>query len=151
MIPTNPGPWLIPGLSSRMIDLHALAGEKALTMGEIAQKLSFEFEVEITRNAVIGRCRRLGLAARPSPLPQKKLCKPVRVDAPIAPVEAERLAEDNALTIYQLREGDCKFVLNDLMARPPFLFCGKAAVREGSPWCLEHYNRCHVKARLEWE
>ena len=152
MTPTNPGPWLIPGLSSRMIDLHALTGAKALTMGEIAQKLSFEFEIELTRNAVIGRCRRLGLAARPSPLPQKKLrSKPVRVDAPIAPVEAERLPEDNALTIYQLDSDTCKFFLGKIEDYPPYLYCGKQVLREGVPWCPEHYARCHVKARLEWE
>jgi len=155
--PTNPGPWLIPGITQRLIELHALSGEQAMTMRAIAEQLSAEFDVKLTANACIGRKHRLSLPNRPTitdvrgKKPMEKANRShTKVDAPIAPIEAERFS-DNALTIYQLRDGDCKFVLNDLMARPPFLFCGKAAVREGVPWCPEHYARCHVKARLEWE
>jgi hypothetical protein len=158
MTPTNPGPWLIPGITQRLIELHALSGEQAMTMSAIAKQLSVEFDVKLTTNACIGRKHRLRLANRPTitdvrgKKPMEKANRShTKVDAPIAPLEAERLSEDNALTIYQLRDGDCKWPFGAMLDRPPFFYCGKAAVREGSPWCPEHYARCHVKARLEWE
>ena len=156
MTPTNPGPWLIAGLSARMVELHALTGAKELTMGEIASHLEHEFNVEITRNAVIGRCRRLGLPARPSPLPPVKTARVkaarVRVDAPIVPdIALVALKEQgNALTIYQLDSDTCKFPLGEIEDRPPYLFCGKPTRREGVSYCAAHYSRCHIKARVEW-
>jgi hypothetical protein len=154
MTPTNPGPWLIPGLSSRMVELHAQKGAKELTMGEIASHLEHEFNVEITRNAVIGRCRRLGLPARPSPLPPVKTARVkaarVRIDAPIVPREALVKEQGNSLTIYQLDNDTCKFVLGAVEDYPPYLFCGQPTKREGVSYCAAHYSRCHIKARVEW-
>jgi hypothetical protein len=160
--PTNPGPWLIAGLSARMVELHALTGAKELTMGEIANMLTSEFRAslgdsDVTRNAVIGRCRRLGLPARPSPLPPVKTArvkagKPLRIDAPIVPLEALVALKEqgDALTIYQLDNDTCKFPLGEVSDYPPYLFCGKPTKREGVSYCAAHYSRCHVRARVEW-
>ena len=73
----------------------------------------------------------------------------VRIDAPIVPYEAVRLAEDNALTIYQLGYGDCRWPLGEAMARPPFLYCGHAAI-EGRPYCAAHCAKAYNAPQVRW-
>ena len=140
------GPWIIPGLTQRLIELHATN----ISMRDVADKLSFDYEVEITRNAVIGRCRRLGLPSRPSgkpSLPQEKtyrIRKRVSIDAPIAPMAPiSPVGQDDApLTIYQLRDGDCHWPLGETFAKPPFMYCGQAT-EEGFAYCPDHHKRAH--------
>ena len=145
-------PWAIAGIDARLRELH---GDKLLSMREIADRISFEFEVGISRNAIIGRARRIGLPKRPagtsrSPTIAPKRKPPVRVDAPIAPT-IEPVAEPGlavamplppGLTIYQLREGVCKFPLGGAYDRPPYFYCGKATKFDRS-WCHEHFRRVH--------
>ena len=93
---TNPalGPWVIPGINKRLRDLHARKGPKQLSMSQIRDILNAEFKTSLTRNAIVGRCHRMVLAARPSPLGNRflkkgvKPMKTVKVDAPIVPLEA---------------------------------------------------------------
>jgi len=141
-------PWTLPGINQRLRELDALTGDKAMTMGEIAERLSFEFEVAITRNSVIGRRHRLNLPQRgPSPPPKarKRTEKPkmthIRVDAPIAP-ELPIVENTTAgLDILQLRNNSCRWPLGDLMeTRPPYLFCGKRTLFD-RPYCRAHYER----------
>src|SRR6187399_31075 len=136
--------WLIPGVDARLRELHALGGDAALSMGEIADRLSLEFRIAITRNSVIGRCGRIGLKrggvtvkmrAAKKAGERKIRIRPIRVDAPIVP---EMPVDDNAagLTLLQLRRDTCSWPLGDLMTTyPPYLFCGKV-VRFGRPYCL---------------
>jgi GcrA cell cycle regulator len=117
---------------------------KQLSFTEIARLLSETFGVELTRNACIGKARRLGLPMRdntPRP-PRQRYLKPVkveRVEAPIEPIEARlpelRLTE--GLTILQLREGDCKWPLGETYARPPFQYCGEPSLL-GRSYCVTH-------------
>jgi len=141
-------PWDTPGLMDR---LAALCKEP-LTAKVIAEMLSSEFQLDVTRNAVIGRIHRHGLQlhfepkfkpgsnpGRPrksKPDKQVKMVK-LHVDAPIAPEEAARPSEAEALTIYQLQRGDCRWPLGRTYQRPPYLYCGKQAVFE-RPYCGEH-------------
>jgi GcrA cell cycle regulator len=154
------GPWLAPGINERLIELHALTGMEAMSMGEIAAKLSFEYDALITRNAVIGRCGRLCLPLRPSgrqtrPRPGMKRKSRKRsprsrkrFEEPIAPLEAlPNQTDDRPLTIYQLNQHNCHWPLGEFEDRPPYLYCGKVAAREGCFWCPEHYSRTHVVAR----
>jgi hypothetical protein len=141
----NASPWAIAGIDARLRELH---GDKLLSMREIADRISFEFEVGISRNAVIGRARRIGLPKRPSGAPRSptiapKRKPPVRIDAPIAPA-IEPVAEPlpPGLTIYQLREGVCKFPLPQAEDHPPYFYCGKATKIDRS-WCDEHFRRVH--------
>jgi hypothetical protein len=140
--------WIDPRINLRLRELHRLKGDAELNMGEIADRLSSEFRVTVTRNAVIGRCHRLDLPRRVAPLPpraRKKVEKPmtvkhIRVDAPIVP---EMPAADPAagLTLLQLSPGSCRWPLGELMkTRPPYLFCGKV-VRFGTPYCPVHDDR----------
>jgi hypothetical protein len=148
MIAPYDNPWEIPGINARLVELHA----SDLTMRAIADRLSFEFEREIGRNSVIGRCRRLGLANRPNvPPPGRKVkvkVKKVVVDAPIAP-EPEP-APRHGLTIYQLKDGVCKWPLGEVEARPPYFYCGEFA-EEGCSYCGEHHVKAHgAPARVVW-
>ena len=143
--------WLIPGINARLIELHALSGEHALTMAQIADKLSFEFEVELGRNAIIGRCHRLGLPMRPAvpfvhrKTPQAKRIR-VRVEAPIEPAFAEALAGQAGLTIHQLREGVCRWPLGEVNDTPPYVYCGEAT-EYGCSWCPAHFDKAHPRVR----
>ena len=143
--------WLRPGINARLIELHALSGARALTMAQIADKLSFEFEVELGRNAIIGRCHRLGLPIRPMvPFPRKKTPQAkrirVRLEAPIEPVFAEAMAGQAGLTIYQLREGVCRWPLGEVNDTPPYVYCGEAT-EYGCPWCSTHFDKAHPRVR----
>ena len=149
---------VIPGLSQRLIELHALTGARMLSMGQIAEKLNAEFHTEITRNAVIGRCRRIGLTGRIPGTPRsKKVRAPKRVaskpDAPIAPIRLRQVASPDAvkrrrnesLSIYQLREDDCHWPLGAVDDYPPFQYCGKPSLF-GRPYCPVHHKRAHNNA-----
>jgi hypothetical protein len=147
------GPWLKPGITERLEELHAVLGMGELSMGEIANRLSDEFGATVTRNAVIGRCRRQGLPKRmalkwskPAPPRKRKKRRPRRrlvIDLPpILPVEPAP-PNGTPLTIYQLNDKNCHWPLGPVDDRPPYLFCGKPAVHEGCPWCGEHYDEAH--------
>ena len=147
--------WSIPGITQRLIELHALGGADHMTMGQIAEKLSAEFKVELTKNSVIGRSHRLKLELRDNvpfvrrkatPMPKRKY----RVDAPIPPLEAERLPEINVLTIYQLTHGDCHWPLGEMLDYPPFLYCGQVAI-EGRPYCAAHCRKAYNAPNMRWE
>jgi hypothetical protein len=147
--------WLTPGITERLIELHALSGADAMTMREIADKLSFEFELEVGRNAVIGRVYRLGLPMRDTVPFRKRKSGPkpkriyVRVGAPIEPACAKVPVGQTGLTILQLRDGVCKFPLGEALQRPPYLYCGEVA-EEGCSYCGEHYARTHSVPKVRW-
>ena len=139
------GPWVIPGINKRLKDLHARKGLKQLSMSQIRDILNAEFKTNLTRNAIVGRCHRLVLEARPSPLGNrflKKGVKPMRiikVDAPIVPLEAmlPDVRLQSGLTIYQTGNGDCKWPLGKADASPPYLYCGDP-VMDDRPYCGTH-------------
>jgi hypothetical protein len=153
MTPTNHGPWSLPGITQRLIELHALTGVEQLSMEAIAQKLSKEFDVVLTRNAVIGRSHRLRLEMRDNvPFARKKVVKMKpnrRVDAPIPPLEATVKVNDETLTIYQLGDGDCHWPLGEMQDLPPFQFCGKEALF-GRPYCQSHSKIAYNAPRERW-
>jgi hypothetical protein len=157
------GPWLTPGITERLTELHAVVGIAELSMSRIAARLNDEFGTRITSNAVIGRCRRIGLPQRP-PWPPKsnKVAKPRKrkhrprkrlvvelmpIEPPETPPAAPGVAQRRRVTIYQLNDRNCHWPLGPVDDRPPYFFCGKPAVREGCPWCAEHYALTHVVAR----
>jgi GcrA cell cycle regulator len=151
--------WKTPGLNERLRELHARDGSAQLSMSMLAEKLNAEFGTHLTRNAIVGRCRRLSLPGRPAPLqrtypqpkskPGPKPMRIVRIDAPIMPYEAVKLPEDNALTIYQLGHGDCRWPLGAALDRPPFLYCGHVAV-DGRPYCSAHCAKAYNAPAKVW-
>ena len=119
---------------------------------EIAAQMSAIFGLEISRNACIGKARRLELPMRASdgqrvPLarPAKTLAKkPVRVDAPIPPPADVEPEPEVGVSIYQLGNGVCRWPLGKMEDRPPFRYCGHDTPIEET-YCAEHravgYNK----------
>jgi len=137
-----------PGVMiNRLTRLHA---DPQRSFKAIAEQLSREFGVMITKNACIGKARRLGLEQRakgtPAPKPRKKrplttphlvpspeVVPPVlpgwTVEPPVLPAASGRIA------IYQLRRGVCHFPFGN---RPPYAYCGGTTATRTSPWCPHH-------------
>ena len=151
------GPWLTLGITERLMELHAEVGIAELSMPRIAARLNEEFGTRITTNAVIGRCRRIGLPRRP-PWPPKsnKVAKVrkrkrrprTRLVIEPAPIRLRQEAPPDAVppgkvTIYDLNDKNCHWPLGEVEDRPPYFFCGKPAVREGCSWCAEHFDEAH--------
>jgi len=127
-----PGPWHIPGITERLMALHA----EGITMREVAERLNCEFETGLTRNAVIGKCRRLCMPFRDPPV---RVRKPrIYKYRPRVKPKPPRVEPNGTVTIYQLRSDDCRFPLGDF----PFVFCGKEQ-QDGSSYCPEHFRICH--------
>lgn len=114
-----------------------------------------------TRNAVIGKAKRLGLPPRPNgweksdtPRPSRKRGKPARtwngtLSPPELPTEPEIAPDvyDQAIpqaqrrTLLQLEEGQCRWPVGHPRA-PDFFFCGAAALPE-RPYCAAHCRRAY--------
>ena len=111
----------------------------------IAERMSAKYEMEITKNACIGKARRLSVPQRngkphkPTGRPAKGVTKMVRIDAPILPtISCEGVDPLNG------------FPLAAVMDRPPYVYCGAPTYRQTS-WCGEHYNRVYTSPRRTWE
>jgi len=121
--------------------LLELLEDPILTYKDAADMMSAKFERSVTKNACIGRGRRLGVSMRdqtlrPSPKDKTIKVKRVRVDAPIAPRITHRLKPGH-VSIYELHAGVCKWPLGPMLAYPPFVYCGGAAPI-GCPYCKHH-------------
>jgi hypothetical protein len=99
---------------------------------KIAKIMTDRFGVTFTKGSCIGRGRRLGIRARKN-MVQPRLKKEVM--AAITPVVKKRIP-GMKLTIYELRDGDCRFPLWPVEKRGGF-YCGGPAVNNGS-WCKVH-------------
>jgi hypothetical protein len=134
----------------RLQELHA--DPEKYTCKQIAEILSKEHDVHLTRNSIIGKSRRLSLPARDPQMHRPQNTKPrkrTRVDAPIAP-PVPRRAPNAGLTLIQLRDGDCKWALGEVQDYPPFMFCGAESVDVGMPYCREHSRMAYQAPRKTW-
>jgi len=135
----------------------ALHRDKAdYSFEEMAKILSAEFGIELTRNATIGKARRLNLPMRDNvKMPRKQTkqgvrmlkVKATRVDAPIPPEPDP--APEGGLTIYQLRDGVCHWPGGAMLDYPPFLYCGEAAPL-GTPYCAAHRGKAYNSPKKQW-
>lgn len=105
---------------------------------------------DMSRNAVIGKAHRLGLAGRPSPIKEKKARpKPAVTAAPVAAAPRTRpqtgqvvdLQPGGGATILSLTERMCRWPHGD-PKKPGFRFCGKA-VADGTSYCAEHLKQAY--------
>lgn len=109
--------------------------DKGLSASQIAKELA----EGVTRNAVIGKAHRMGLASRPSPVktdPAKK---------------AQKLAERNAapkkstvkgrVSILELSERICKWPIGH-PGEENFHFCGKPS-QPTFPYCADHCREAY--------
>ncbi len=120
----------------------------------IAATLTAEFGIHVTKNACIGKARRLGVTngnghdrhaasrrKKPKPKPRKKPNerpgrKPVTSEraAPTPPPPSVSLP--GQLSLFQLGPRDCHWPYGD----GPFTFCGAATHQTGGPYCSEHHR-----------
>ncbi len=103
----------------------------------------------MSRNAVIGKAHRLGLAGQATPVKEKKAkAKPTailtassgpaapRVRPPVTAANVIELQPGGGATILALTERMCRWPHGD-PKKPGFRFCGKSAT-PGAPYCAEH-------------
>jgi hypothetical protein len=119
--------------------------EENLTFKEIAKRLTEQFApLQFTKNACVGRAHRARLPLRPK---SKGKTMPIRIDAPILPIEAQRPPNGYDLTIYQLHAGDCRYPSEG--DRPPYTYCGRP-VEEGLSYCPEHCAVVYHAPKQRW-
>ena len=122
---------------------------EGLSASQIAKQLG-----GVTRNAVIGKVHRLGLAGRATPSrPAKRPVRAARprVISPTAPrlrppsshlpsvvipdLEPMRLEDGKAASVLTLNESMCKYPIGD-PTDVNFAFCGRGS--SGGPYCADH-------------
>jgi hypothetical protein len=148
----------------RMAQLRALHRNDKLSFDTIAEILSEDFGVTLTKNACIGKARRMGLPERKHTKRKvfrgdKRRRHITLVASAPAPIEVEVVpcvlprwkvmvneapAERGKLTLMQLDGNKCHWPSGD---RVPYLFCG--APTAGKTYCAYHTGiSCgHVMAR----
>ena len=125
-------PWTVPVVEHFKA---LLAMRPALSYADVAHRLNRAHSVSLTKNACIGRARRLGfLRNGPKAKPRSR----------IAPMRLSRRLKQDAPTpqpptpfttrIEQLRSNSCRWPHGE---RPPYLYCGMPSI-ESCPYCLEH-------------
>lgn len=136
------------------------------TATEIAYR--FGYEAGISRNAVIGKCARMGISLRK---PYVNQHRPVRYGTPelrnarrreqraaarllLPPREYKRqplppppvnAPAPRNLTVLDLGAHTCKWPVTEA---PPHAFCGHGAV-DGEPYCGWHMRRAHSRTNPE--
>ena len=132
--------------TEHMIDrLTRLQRAGKLSFAGIAETLSREFGIKLTKNACIGKARRLNLplrkpvvARKPKAEPQVPEIEPENVPhvRPAWTVEPPVLpAASSRITIYQLQRGVCHYPFGN---QPPYAYCGNTTATRSSPWCPHH-------------
>jgi GcrA cell cycle regulator len=112
-----------------------LMQDASLAFSDIANRLSAEFGVPFTRNAVIGRAERNNMVRPKLRLrPQRRKKTAVQIARTKPPRNVREALPSGAYLLEELGPGDCRWPTGD---RSPFTFCG-AAVVEDKPYCLHH-------------
>lgn len=115
---------------------------------EISTKLSNEFGIYISRNAIISKVTRMGLSCKgrrtavASTPREPRTPKPrirAKVVRPVLPAEVIKLrcAEitPRGLSLMELETSDCRYPFGE----GPFAFCGHPK-QEGSSYCFAHFH-----------
>ena len=151
------------GWTDERVTLLRKLWAEGLSASQIAKQLG-----GVTRNAVIGKVHRLGLAGRATPSRPAK--RPVRTARPrivgpsaprlrlpssvpavvIPDLEPVKFEDGRAANVLTLNESMCKFPIGD-PTDPAFAFCGRGAA--GGPYCADHarlaYQPSQAKKRRQ--
>jgi GcrA cell cycle regulator len=142
--------------------------ERGLSYSEIADALNAN--TAYTRNAAIGRARRMGLsgdeqanrAGRPKPKPQPSAAQLKKIQVrffaqarpgpeifKVAAVPKLRCVAivPKHLSLVELDDGDCRYPYGGDQEGEPITFCGHPR-REGSSYCVPHF---HLTSGLDIE
>jgi len=145
--------------------------EKGMSFAEIARALNERFGTVYTRNAAIGRARRMGLSVPVRELAARPLNKPKQVDARrIRELRARKVAKaapksatferaavlqlccvaitPRHLALIDLEAGDCRYPYGGDAEGEPITFCGHPH-QEGSSYCLAHFHLTSAPELLE--
>jgi GcrA cell cycle regulator len=132
---------------------------RGLSFAEATDAINARFHAGYSRNATLGRARRMGLAAvdRPKRLPRvpqelhptqlRKDREPTTESRPSTPI-SERLdrvklrciqIKPRHLPLIDLEAGDCRYPYGGDAESEAITFCGHPQ-REGSSYCLGHFH-----------
>ena len=123
---------------------------EGLSASQIARTLG-----GVTRNAVIGKVHRLGLAGRAAPSRVERPRLPsaprmnVRVHTPEPPVVEEDpvvLADGNFATVLTINNAMCRWPIGD-PSENEFHFCGRSP-KSGSPYCEAHARKAYQPQQM---
>ena len=133
--------WETPGLVKA---LRAAAAPGIHTASELAAIMSERFSVELTRNAIMGKCWRDNIPLRGRKGPEPKAPKPPKPQAIINEyLKAPRIKRSALLQCDEPEpKGDvsegCRWMHGDARDRN---YCGAEVVRFGISWCHHHCAR----------
>jgi GcrA cell cycle regulator len=129
---------------------------KGMSFAEIAEAINAKFKTTYSRNAAIGRARRMGLAVPERPKPPPKASAP-RLDRirerhaassrPLMPVfepaKTVKLRsveiDPRHLSLIDLEPGDCRYPYGGDAEGDAITFCGHPQ-RRGSSYCAAHFH-----------
>ncbi|GLR85338.1 GcrA family cell cycle regulator [Bradyrhizobium iriomotense] len=129
---------------------------KGMSFAEIGREINARFGTDYTRNAVIGRAKRMGLAApgrASSPpiaphlpngvFPQHPSGKGEASKPPLVPAEPAKLRcvgiRPRLVSLLALKPGDCRYPYGGDKDGEPIAFCGHPR-RPGSSYCTPHFH-----------
>lgn len=109
--------------------------DKGLSASQIAKELA----EGVTRNAVIGKAHRMGLASRPSPVksdPSKRAAAAAKKQAAPKRASTKAVPTSGKVSILDLTESMCKWPIGH-PGEVNFHFCGKPS-QPTFPYCASH-------------
>jgi GcrA cell cycle regulator len=133
---------------------------KGMSYSKIADAINAKFGTAYTRNAAIGRGRRMGLAGPDQPkdsrfvprqasAPRRRRSRAPRAEKPVQPKPVPERAEPvklrcvgvtpRLLSLIDLEPGDCRYPYGGDRDGEPITFCGHPR-REGSSYCTAHFH-----------
>jgi len=135
---------------------------KGLSYSEAAKAINKRFNTSYTRNAAIGRAKRMGLSGtgQPDRPPKAKKIRPpslgrllkkraglLKSSRPRVDVFARAAAlklrcvgiVPRHLSLLELEDGDCRYPYGGEMEGEAITFCGHPR-REGSSYCVSHFH-----------
>jgi len=145
----QPSLWdITPGMVER---LKSLISDSLFSATQISKMLCEEFQVIVSRNAVIGKTHRLGLRFRPiinkKVAPIKKRKRKVRKVVALPPITPVAINKYVQVSIQQLHSGVCHYPIGQ---SPPFKYCGDKTVNH-TMYCEAHGNIMHIKPKKDWK
>ncbi len=135
---------------------------RGLSYAEIARAINATFQTAYTRNAAIGRAKRMGLAGldpagdlgrpksprKPRPLRFHKMRKRIAAKFRLPPPIRKRAAAlrlrcvgivPRHLSLLELEPEDCRYPFGGDAEGEAITFCGHPR-REGSSYCVSHFH-----------
>ena len=134
---------------------------RGMSFAEIAREINARFGTAYTRNAAIGRSKRMKLPApkRP-PKPRSQAARPVPMGGASRPVEPDRAAaaprpalsqppepvklrcvgiSPRLVSLIELESSDCRYPYGGDKDNEPIAFCGHPRL-PGSSYCAPHFH-----------